>query len=117
MGLKGAAATAGEGIFRGVQLTAEWLLLLAATMALALVLPSASLTFGETHFLIAVGAVGVWRYTVRAIHFLRAMWFLHVRFPRLRKRADKLGADGVPSHVYFLATSFRIDAVSTGIVY
>jgi mannuronan synthase len=117
MGIKGAAAAAGEGIHRGVQLTAEWLLLLATTMALALVLPSASLTFGETHFLLAVGAVGVWRYAIRAIHFFRAMWFLHVRFPRLRKRADKLGDDAAPSHVYFLATSFRIDAVSTGIVY
>jgi mannuronan synthase len=117
MGTQGTADDAGEGIYRGAQLTAEWLLLLAAIMALALLLPSASLTFGKAHFLLAVGAVGVWRYVVRGIHFVRAMWFLHVRFPNLRKRANALGQDGVPSHVYFLATSFRIDARATGTVY
>ncbi len=117
MGPEGTAVTAGEGNFRGVQLTAEWLLLLAAIMALALLLPSASLAYGEAHFLLIVGAVGVWRYALRLIHFGRAMWFLHVRFPRLRRLADALGAAGVPPHVYFLATSFRIEAHATGAVY
>ena len=97
--------------------SAEWLLLLAGLMALALLLPSASLKPGEVHFLLAVGLVGVWRYTVRATHFIRAMSFLHFSFPRLRKQAQRLGAAAAPSHLYFLATSFRIDAQTTGMVY
>ena len=111
------AARAVEGSLGIAQLTAEWLLLLAAIMALALLLPSASLQPGGTHFLLAIGLVGVWRYVLRAVHFSRAMWFLRVRYPRLRKRAAALGAAGGPSHVYFLATSFRIDALATGAVY
>ncbi len=96
---------------------ADWLLLLAAIMALGLLLPSSALVYGHPHFLLAIGLVGVWRYTVRAIHFVRAMWFLNVRFPRLRRRADALGASAMPSHVYILATSFRIDALTTAAVY
>lgn len=95
----------------------DWLLLLAAIMALGLLLPTAALAYGHPHFLLAIGLVGVWRYTVRAIHFVRAMWFLNIAFPRLRLRADALGAAAMPSHVFILATSFRIDAMTTALVY
>ena len=96
---------------------AEWLLLLSAIMGVALLLPSATLLPGSTHFIVAVGVVGLWRYTLRAIHFARAMWFLHISYPRLRKLADRAGAAADPSHVYFLATSFRIAAPTTAKVY
>lgn len=100
-----------------VRTAAEWLLLLAAIGGLALLLPQTSLTWGHPRFLLAIGAIGVWRYAVRAIHFARAMWFLRVRFPRLRRRADAIGQSESPSHVYFLATSFRIDSTTTSLVY
>ncbi|MEP7244350.1 MAG: glycosyltransferase family 2 protein [Gammaproteobacteria bacterium] len=96
--------------------TAEWLLLLSALMGLALLLPRTSLSPGESHFLLAIGAVGVWRYALRAIHFTRAMLFLHMKFPALRRRADDIAA-AEPPHIYFLATSFRIDAMTTAKVY
>ncbi len=95
----------------------EWLLLLAGLIAIVLLLPSASLVPGEAHFMLAIGAVGVWRYTVRITHFFRAMWFLHITFPHLRRQAELLGAAAAPSHLYFLATSFRIDAHTTAMVY
>jgi glycosyltransferase Alg8 len=95
----------------------EWLLLLAAIAGLALLLPEARLIPGSPYFLFALGVVGVWRYVVRSIHFLRAAWFLHVSYPRLRERAELAGSAADPSHVYFLATSFRIDAKTTGRVY
>jgi len=97
--------------------SAEWLLLLSAIIGLALLLPRTALTPGESHFLLAIGIVGVWRFSVRGMHFARAMWFLYVSFPRLRERAEQAGDAAAPSHVYFLATSFRIDAVTTGAVY
>ena len=96
---------------------AEWLLLASALIGLALMLPRTALSPGESHFLLAIGAVGVWRYLLRAVHFTRAMLFLHLKFPALRKRADAIGAEGEPPHVYFLATSFRIDAMTTAQVY
>ncbi len=106
-----------EATFPLWRATAEWLLLLAAIMGLALVLPSGALSQGSTHFLLAIGAVGVWRYTVRMVHFVRAMWFLKLRFPDIRERADAMDAGAAPSHVYFLVTSFRIDAATSGAVY
>ena len=96
---------------------AEWLLLVAALFGLALLLPRASLTPGGSHFLIAVGVIGLWRYALRAVHLCRALWFLHVRYPRLRERAERAGKLAAPSHVYFLATSFRIDPLTTAQVY
>jgi len=97
--------------------TADWLLLLAAIMGLALLLPPFALEHGNPHFLLAIGIVGIWRYVVRAVHFSRAMWFLQLSFPRLRRQAEECGEEGAPTHVYFLATSFRIDAFTTGAVY
>jgi mannuronan synthase len=97
--------------------SAEWLLLLSGLIGLVLLLPSAALEPGEAHFLLAIGAVGVWRYAVRATHFIRAMWFLNLTFPRLRKQAESLGSAAAPSHLYFLATSFRIEALTTAMVY
>jgi len=96
---------------------AEWLLLLSATMGLALLLPRTSLEPSESHFLIAIGIVGVWRYVLRAVHFVRAMAFLHFKFPKLRRQAQVIGAALPPSHLYLLATSFRIDAATTAKVY
>ncbi len=106
-----------EGFLAFLREVAEWLLLIACIGALALLLPHYSLTPGEAHFIIGVGLVGIWRYALRALHFARAMWFLHVSYPRLSERADKAGDAASPSHVYFLATSFRIDALTTGRVY
>lgn len=96
---------------------AEWMLLLSMIMGAALLMPRFVLTPGESHFIFAVGAVGIWRYTLRGIHFMRAMWFLHVSYPRLSERAALAGDAVAPSHVYFLATSFRIDSATTGRVY
>jgi len=106
-----------ERPFEGLRETAEWLAMIALIMAVAMLLPHSTLTPGDAYFLVAVGFVGMWRYTLRAIHFLRAMWFLHVSYPRLRELAERAGSAADPSHVYFLATSFRIDPHTTGRVY
>jgi mannuronan synthase len=111
------SAAASEPSFPRLQGAAGWLLLLATIMGLALLLPTFVLLPGKPHFLLAIGAVGAWRYTVRAVHFIRAMWFLHLTFPRLRRQCESVTAAAAPSHVYFLVTSFRINPSTTACVY
>lgn len=94
-----------------------WLLYLAALIGLALMLPVQAFVPGTHIFVFALGTLGVWRYGLRALHFLRAMVFLHWAYPRARNRALRAGDAAMPSHVYLLVTSFRIDTVTTARVY
>ena len=56
--------------------------------------------------LVIVGTIGLWRYSIGALHFLRGLWFQRVTFPRYRRLAAASSA--APSHVYYLITSYRI---------
>lgn len=94
-----------------------WLLYAAAILGLALLLPGQAFQPGARVYVFAVGGLGLWRYTLRAIHFVRGMWFLRHRFPRLRAEADAAGSALHPSQAYLLVTSFRIDALTTARVY
>lgn len=92
-----------------------WLLYLAALSTLALLLPDTAFDPKNAHYWVALGAIGVWRYSLGAVHFVRAMRFLHSRFPQMRRRALEL----VPQQpkVYLLITSFRIDTATSAAVY
>ena len=94
-----------------------WCLYLAALGALAASLPSSFVVPGGAHFILVIGGIGMWRYSVGIIHFVRGMYFLHVAYPRLRSQARQLGDQAAPSHVYLMVTSFRIDAHTTAMVY
>ena len=94
-----------------------WLLYLWVLLALADALPNQAFTPGHQQFVFLLGALGLWRYGLGILHFIRAMLFLHVSFPGARARANALGAAGLPSHAYFLVTSFRIEATTTANVY
>ena len=97
--------------------TGGWLLYLATLGALAVSLPREFIVPGGAQFILLIGGIGLWRYSVGIIHFVRGMYFLHVAYPKLRARARSLGEDGAPSHVYLMVTSFRIDAETTAKVY
>jgi len=94
-----------------------WLLYAGALMTLVLALPRDAFVPGSRIYVFALGALGIWRYGLRGIHFVRSMVFLHWVFPRARRAADRLGARAAPSHVYLLVTSFRIEAATTALVY
>jgi glycosyltransferase Alg8 len=94
-----------------------WLLFLGAVAALAATLPSGAFHADHAAFWVTLGAIGIWRYSLGAVHFLRGMYFLRVVFPQARRQAERAGRDTDPSHVYLLITSFRIDPATTAAVY
>jgi glycosyltransferase Alg8 len=68
-------------------------------------------------FIFLIGALAMWRYGNAAIHFTRGMYFLHWRFPRMRKAVERMGAAALPEHMFMVVTSFRIPAQTTFKVY
>lgn len=96
---------------------AGWLMYATALVWIALLLPADAFQPGSANYVLAIGALGVWRYSLRVIHFVRGMLFLHREYPRLRREVEALGDAAAPSHVYLMITSFRIDALTTAEVY
>jgi mannuronan synthase len=94
-----------------------WLLLFAVLGALALLVPRVVFVPGSGQFILVVGTISIWRYGMGLLHFVRGMIFLHLVFPACRRRALALGSLADPSHLYFMVTSFRIDAQTTALVY
>ena len=101
----------------GLLQAAGWLFYLTLLMGLALALPTSTFDSESKNFIFLIGAVGIWRYSMGATHFLRGMLFLYVVYPHLRRKVRKLGKAADPSHVFLMVTSFRIDALTTAQVY
>ncbi|MDF3932604.1 glycosyltransferase [Pseudomonas citronellolis] len=68
-------------------------------------------------FIFIVGGLGLWRYSNAAIHFLRGMYFLHWKFPRIRRAVERMGDAALPDHLFMVVTSFRIPTATTYKVY
>jgi glycosyltransferase Alg8 len=96
---------------------AGWLFYLSVLGGMALLLPRSIFDPESTDFLLLLGAVGIWRYSMGAIHYVRGLIFLYIVYPHYRRKARRLGQAADPSHVYLLVTSFRIDALTTAAVY
>lgn len=102
---------------KGLNEATGWLLYLTLLMLLALALPRTVFDPESKDFLLLIGIVGIWRYSMGALHFVRGCLFLYVVFPLYRRKVQKLGTAADPSHVFLLVTSFRIDALTTAQVY
>jgi len=94
-----------------------WLFYVSLLGVIALALPRSVFDPESKDFLLLIGVVGIWRYSMGAVHFVRGMLFLYVVYPHYRRKAQKLGKAADPSHVFLLVTSFRIDALTTAQVY
>jgi glycosyltransferase Alg8 len=94
-----------------------WIAYVGALILLVAVLPRDAFVPGSRIYVFAIGMLGLWRYGLRGIHFVRSMVFLHWTFPRHRRAADRLTATMTPSQVYILVTSFRIETATTALVY
>ncbi|WP_178108326.1 MULTISPECIES: glycosyltransferase [unclassified Pseudomonas] len=68
-------------------------------------------------FIFLIGTLGMWRYGNAIVHYLRGMYFLHWKFPRMRRQVERLGDAALPSHMFMVVTSFRIPTMTTFKVY
>jgi glycosyltransferase Alg8 len=94
-----------------------WLLFFTGICCLVLLVPEVTFDPTSKKFILLVGVVGIWRYSIGMIHFVRGMWFMKRVFPRLRAKVDAMGDAALPPHIYLMVTSFRIDALTTASVY
>lgn len=79
----------------------------------ALMLPDVAFDTGSKQFIFVVGFLAIWRYTWGIIHYIRHWIYRKSVFPKIRVAIDK-DTDGLmPSHVYLLVTSFRIEVDTT----
>lgn len=72
-------------------------------------LPSVALNPASKQFLFVVGGIAMWRYTWGAVHFCRALIYKNIVFPRYRRLSDNHEDALMPSKIYLLVTSFRIE--------
>ena len=101
----------------GLNQASGWMLYLSLLMLLALALPRTVFDPEARDFILLIGIVGIWRYSMGAMHFVRGCLFLYLVYPWYRRKVTKLGKDADPSHVFLLVTSFRIEALTTAMVY
>jgi len=94
-----------------------WMLLFGLIALLAAGLDRAYLDPDHKKFIFFLGVIGIWRYGNAAMHYLRGMYFLYWRFPRLRREVNAMGEAALPSHAYMVVTSFRIPSDTTFRVY
>ena len=100
-------------VFLGIEGLAGFLVYTVLLMVLVSFLPDASLDPASQQFILVVGTLALWRYTWGALHFVRSLVYRHYTFPRLRARAEANIENLMPSHMYLLITSFRIEAVTS----
>jgi mannuronan synthase len=66
---------------------------------------------------VALGALGLWRYSWGLVNFLRAQLFIRVYHPRRRAVATGRYLDREPAHAFFLVTTYKIPPAVTQRVY
>jgi len=94
-----------------------WLLIITLLFCLAGLVDPNYINPEHKNFILLLGAIGMWRYSNAFIHYTRGMYFLHYKFPLMRKKVDSLTDEAMPSHIYLVVTSFRIPAHTTFKVY
>lgn len=88
----------------------------AVIVILTTLIPWGLLTHAEhaTNTIFILGFLGTWRYSWAVINFTRAAIFKLIVYPRRKARAfAKFERSGIPSHAYFLVTSYMVDTEST----
>lgn len=93
------------------------ILYLAALAAYTVMLPSSIFDPASRDYLLLIGFIAMWRYSWWGINVGRFLIYTKLVFPKWRRQAAEGGSDLMPSHVYLLVTSFRIDSETTRRVY
>jgi len=73
-------------------------------------LPPVAFDPSNKAFIFALGFLAVWRYLWGLTHFVRSLVYRGITFPKWRKICNTANNDLMPSHIYLLITSFRIES-------
>jgi mannuronan synthase len=102
---------------KGVVIMAKHFVYLLAAACLILVVPSDTYQSSSRLFVL-LGLFGLWRYSWALVNFVRALWYQHVAYPKMRRRADVAYSNsGRCPKAYFLVTTYKIDTEVTIQVY
>jgi glycosyltransferase Alg8 len=93
------------------------ILYIAALAAYTFALPSSIFDPQSRDYLLVIGFIAMWRYTWWGINLIRFLIYTKLVFPIWRQKVQLAGEELLPSHVYLLLTSFRIDTETTRRVY
>ena len=64
--------------------------------------------FVKNEVLITVAAVGIWRYSLLLVNYIRATIYAYIVYPRIKKQVAKLELkDKFPEHIYFIIPSYK----------
>lgn len=102
---------------RGIKGLGGFLIYTALLALLVSFLPRESLDPASRQFILVVGGLAVWRYTWGMTHFVRSVIYNKIVFPRMRAKVTANEEAWMPSHMYLLVTSFRIEATTSAEVY
>lgn len=78
-----------------------------------LLLPSVALEPSSSQFMFTIGLIAMWRYTWGGINFFRSIIYRDLVFPKWRRKVSAYEDSLMPSQIYMLITSFRIDSDTT----
>ncbi len=90
---------------------------LLALVAFTVSLPSSLWDPESRNFILIIGYIALWRYSWWGINLVRFLIYEKRVFPRWRAIINQRQSELMPSHVYLLVTSFRIDTQTTRLVY
>ncbi len=83
-------------------------LYLAALFFLVTFLPNNLWSTETKTLIIALGIIGLWRWGWWSVHVIRSLIYRYIRFPRMRKDADKLWTSGWrPEEVIYMMTTYK----------
>ncbi|MBX2885867.1 MAG: glycosyltransferase family 2 protein [Granulosicoccus sp.] len=94
-----------------------WLCLAALLLFMVRTVPPLAESEVTYKFFFLLGALGIWRYGMAALNFVRGMYFLYLVYPRHCRQIDAMGSAADPDALFVLVTSFRIDTPTTIDVY
>lgn len=119
-----ARAVSGSALMTASESWYAHLILILVIVSLALAVPEEALTsiwHGEAGVFLSLGVLATWRYSWGLLHFVRALIYRRLLFPKLRGQSDAavdqcISTGHVP-HAFLLVTSFRVDADTSAAVY
>jgi glycosyltransferase Alg8 len=114
MGVQSAARP--DANLRKVEAITPWLLSFVLCCLAGVLVLSHVESLQSLGLVAGVGAIAVWRYSWAGFHLVRALTYIHLRLPHMRRRAARADV-GQLRHIYAVVCSFGMPAHQSRAVY